>query len=225
MNKIQKISGHVIGLSLILMAAAAFWSMGSLLGEFQTADSVHQYELLKENQGDLSNHLNAWIVIIILDLLVSIAIITRYHRVHPTRAVLTGVVRLIYTFILVVAYSSLSLGLTSFNTGVTIAEFGQITIYLEEFFSIWNLGLIVFGVHLILWARLISKPKIVERILQVLLFVAGAGYIITSGGPIVWEGYAEYGDTVQAVLMLPMVVGELGMGIFLLIQSIRSKKA
>lgn len=224
MNRIQKTSGIIIGLSLLLMAGAAFWSMGTLLGEYQTSTSVEQFELLKANEEGLGNHLTAWLVIIILDAIISIAIITRYHSSHPTRAVLTGMVRLIYTFILIVAYSSMSLGLEGFHSGVTIAEFEQISTYLGEFFSVWSLGLIVFGVHLILWSRLIVKPKLAERILQVLLFIAGAGYIITSGGPKLLESYSEYADLIQKIFVIPMVLGELGMGIFLLIQGFRSKK-
>lgn len=221
MKSINKYTGIIIGISLLLMAAAAFWSMGSLLGEVQTADSPNRYQLLLAQVDTFNAHLWAWRVIIALDLIVAIAVIVHYHSVNSLRAVMAGGIRLVYTLILIVAFSSLSFSLNGFQSGISVSEFNALNAGLDEFYSIWNLGLIIFGVHLILWARLISKPKLMERILQILLFLGGLGYILTSGGPALSSSYDHYSDLLNAIFILPMVLGELGIGVFLLAKGLK----
>lgn len=223
MNPIKRAAGISIGIGLIIMAGAAFWSVGTLLGPYEAAGSNERFQLLFDNYGSFDAHKQAWSVIALLDVWISIAIILYYHLTNSTRAVLTGGVRIIYTIILFIAISSLELGFDQFYPDITMGQFGKVNTLLEEFYTIWNVGLIAFGVHLILWGRLITKPNILERILQVLLFIAGAGYIVTSGGPFLSDSYADHAEMIQNIFMIPMVLGELGMGIVIMIKSIRGR--
>ncbi len=222
-STVQKVAGVVIGLSLIAMAALAFWSMGNLLGPFQEANSIARFTLLDENKDALDLHYSAWALIGLLDLVVSIALMVYYHSVNPTRAVLTGGVRILYTVVLIVALSSLRLGFGHFYPELSTEQFMEVCSYLDEFFAIWNLGLIVFGVHLILWGRLVPLSSITNKILMVLLILGGLGYLVTSVGPLLYDSYPTYAETLQSLFMIPMVLGELGIGMSILIRSFHSK--
>lgn len=216
--KTQRISGIITGLSLLTMTVISIWAMSSI-GSLQEATTTQRFSILMELSPDtLNSVITGWNAIAVLDVIVSIALIVYYHKTNSLRSVLSGTIRLVYTGFLVVATSSLSMAFGQFNVDMNMGEFEVISQYISEFYSLWNIGLIVFGLHLVLWARLASKVGWPRRILKVLLYLGGVGYVLTSGGPYAFEQYAEYSSTVLAIFMLPMVVGEVGMGISLMVK-------
>jgi hypothetical protein len=54
----------------------------------------------------------------------------------------------------------------------------QVLLFLNAFYDIWALGLIVFGFHLLILGYLVFKSNYIPRILGVLLMVAGISYLI-----------------------------------------------
>jgi hypothetical protein len=83
--------------------------------------------------------------------------------------------------------------------------FGQI----NQFRDIWQLALILFGLHLLLIGRLAWRSGRVPRVLAALVAIAGAGYLADSIGPLLSSGY-----TVQ--LTSVAFIGEVALMVWLL---------
>jgi len=63
-----------------------------------------------------------------------------------------------------------------------------------SFSTIWVVGLILFGVHLLLIGYLAYRCGFVPRFLGILLVVAGLGYLVDGFGTVLASGYSTIGQ-------------------------------
>lgn len=100
-----------------------------------------------------------------------------------------------------------SLGSTGFSIDQRDSEALQ---RIEAYFDIWNVSLVVFGLHLVLIGYLAFRSGYVPRVLGVLLAVAGAGYLVDSLGGLLVEDYSLSVGAVtfigEALLMVWLLV-------------------
>lgn len=93
-----------------------------------------------------------------------------------------------------------------------------IMLFLQAFESIWSVGLIVFGFHLMIVGYVTFKSESIPRIISILVVFASAGYIIIHSLTLL----LSQNDTVLSILNIlftvPMIAGELGLGIWLLVK-------
>jgi hypothetical protein len=94
----------------------------------------------------------------------------------------------------------------------------QIMLYLDSFNYTWLIGLIFFGLHLLLLGYLIIKSGFIPKIIGVLLFVAGIGYLVDSFAFFLYPSYESVKDIFQMIVILPGVIGEFSFTIWLLIK-------
>jgi hypothetical protein len=97
-------------------------------------------------------------------------------------------------------------------------------LYLSAFNSIWSLGLIVFGIHLLIIAYLILKSDFIPRFLGVLLVIAALSYVLIHSMYLFLPQYQTTTMLIEKILSLPMTAGELGFGIWLLIRGGKKSK-
>lgn len=92
-----------------------------------------------------------------------------------------------------------------------------------SFNTTWLIGLIFFGLHLIILGYLIFKSGYIPKILGVLLFIAGVGYLIDSFAIILLPNYNDYKETFMMIVLLPGIIGELSFTIWLLAKGFKIK--
>ena len=95
---------------------------------------------------------------------------------------------------------------------------------LNAFNYMWLVGLIFFGVHLLFLGYMIYKSEIFPRIIGILLFIAGAGYLTDSFANFMLPSYNDYKDIFMIAVVVPGVVGELSLTFWLLFKSGRLKE-
>jgi hypothetical protein len=123
---------------------------------------------------------------------------------HPKMAALSGLLRLIYSFILTYAVIQLIKPLTTENA---IEAFSTI----ESFESIWSFGLILFGFHLVFTG--LASMNYSPKTISILLVFAGLSYVLVHS----LDTFTNVDiTTLTTILMLPMTIGELGFGAWLL---------
>jgi hypothetical protein len=83
----------------------------------------------------------------------------------------------------------------------------------------WLTGLVFFGIHLLALGTLILEAASVPRFIGYLLILAGAGYLADSFAHFMLPDYAAYQDLFTAIVVLPGVVGELSLTVWLLVRS------
>ncbi|MBV7336693.1 DUF4386 domain-containing protein [Chloroflexi bacterium TSY] len=72
---------------------------------------------------------------------------------------------------------------------------------------------------------MVIKSGYVPRVIGFLIVLASFGYIITNSGNLLLPHYANYIASIETVFVLPMIVGELGLGLWLLLKGGRGESA
>ena len=93
-----------------------------------------------------------------------------------------------------------------------------VLLFLNAFDGIWSIGLVVFGLHLFLLGYLVYRSGYVPNILGFLLIIASFGYLLTDGANLLLPNNEALISTLEMIFMLPMIIGEVGLALWLLLK-------
>lgn len=211
--KNQRRIAIITGISLVLMAIFGIFSLGYAYTQF---DNPEQSEFLKDiilaNMGLYQSMLIGILIIIILDFIVSYTLYKYFENDNKKMSLLSGIIRVIYTLIFVIAtyYLTKNLNTNELTNQKVISNY-------HKFQTIWNSGLVIFGFHIILIGWLMKLHHKIPKILWSITLLAGVSYMITSFLKVVSPD-SEFVETLIMILALPMTIGELGLAIWLWIK-------
>lgn len=164
-----------------------------------------------------------WLVIIFMDLIVSWAFYIFLRPINRSYALLAGWLRLLYTTILAIAVSNLVVASNLarenqdlFGDASSVAS--QVMISITSFELIWSFGLIVFGGHLIVVGMVAWRSRKIPTIISIMLVVAGFSYMLVHVMHLIMPQDEGITSMLEMVLGIPMFVGELSFGVWLLIK-------
>jgi Domain of unknown function (DUF4386) len=139
--------------------------------------------------------LAALVVAVILDVVVAWALLTFFEPVDKDLSRLAAWFRLSYAAVFAVAIGQL-LGVLPLLDAAKPTAFtmdqrqAQALLKVQNFLDIWHVGLVLFGLHLVLIGYLAYRSGYVPRVLGVLLVIAGAGYLVDSFAGMFVANYA-----------------------------------
>lgn len=221
----QRQAAIVAGISLLIMAISAAFSFGYVYNLLIIPEDAAVTMQNIMNSGILfRSGVLGWLIILICDVLVAWALYIFLINVNRGLSLLTAWLRLIYTAILGVAVCNFIIVLlltsqTGFTTVFQTEELqAYVLLFLNAFESIWAFGLIVFGLHLLLLGYLVYYSGYIPKILGVLLVIAALSYLIIDVSKLILPQYQDFIPTVEALLSIPMAIGELAFGFWLLIK-------
>ncbi|WP_379154625.1 DUF4386 domain-containing protein [Paenibacillus sp. sgz5001063] len=212
------------GISLIVMAVAAAFSYGYIHGSLMVeGDPAVTFGNLQSSPLLFRAEILGWVLIIACDVVAAWALYTVLKPMQQALSLLGAWLRLSYTAILGVAVSSLVVvSLLTDSRGQVLAGFtlqelqGEMLLFLQAFEVVWSIGLILFGMHLLIVGLLAFISGNIPKLISILLLLAGAGYIVLHMSSLLVPEYEEFIKVVKWVFMLPMTTGELGLGLWLL---------
>ncbi len=208
---------RLTGYSLLLMALIAGFSFGFAFPKIFNSDQ------LDFAQRDLSENLQLYkfmllgiLIVLLLDVLVSYTLYKYFKNDNSNLAMLSCFLRIIYSLIF------------GFATYYLLKNVGQPdnTIAVENYNSFqntWSIGLIIFGIHLLIVGVLMKQHKLIPKILWYLTMIAGASYILVHLLKTTSPQLTELNKTLNTILALPMTLGELGLAVWLVIKGGKSK--
>lgn len=201
------------GLSLVVMAVVAGVAYGYA---FQQLYHPHDGEATLRNflhRRDLYYMvLGGFTLILMLDLLVAWTLYRFFETAHPVLPRMMAATRVLYALFLVVAL--VHWGRMNGSTNAV-----EVTHHIQRFLTIWSLGLIVFGVHLLLLGALILRAPVIPSWMGYLAAFAGLSYVAIHTLHALWPGFALYQAKVETVLGLPLALGELCLALWLLVKA------
>jgi hypothetical protein len=160
------------GLGLALMAAlAAFGVFGATAPLITPGDPTRTAQDILGSQGLFRWGVACLILVVVLDLVVAAALLTLFLPVNRGLARLAAWFRVAYAAVYLVAILQLVLALD------LLADPEQAMRAINAYTTIWLVGLILFGVHLLLIGYLAYRSGFMAKVFGVLLVVAGLGYI------------------------------------------------
>lgn len=213
----------VAGIAILIMTIAAVVATNMTIQRLivpgnavATTDNIQSSEILFR-VGVFS-----WLIILICDVLAAWGLYVFLKPVNRSLSLLTAWFRLGYVVILGAALLNYIVVMLLVRGDAYLAAIGsdqlqaQVLLFLNGFHETWSLGLVVFGLHILLLGYLAFTSGYIPKIFGVLLFIAFVGYSFSNAANLLFPSYGNYKTTVDLVFILPMVVGEPGLAVWLL---------
>jgi hypothetical protein len=133
----------------------------------------------------------SFLIVAILDIIVAWALYILLKPANQSLSLLAAWFRVVYSAIFAVALVNL-LSVLQLLPGAGISGFetaSQVMLSLGAFQSGWDMGLVIFGLHLVVLGFLAFKSGYIPKWLGILLVIAGLGYMVDSIGKFLLPGY------------------------------------
>ena len=216
---------------LVLFVLGIFANFIVREGLIEPGDATTTAANIVGSEGLFRLGLVSFLVIFVVDLVIAWALYIFFRNVNKDLSQLTAWFRLVYTVFLGVAaiffFEALQLlsrpdYLTVFDTGQLDAQALQA---LEAFNYTWLIGLLCFGIHLILLGYLIIRSGYVSKILGYVLIVAGTAYGIDTLANALLANYDDFATVFLMIVAVPSVIGELWLGLWLLLRAGKAQES
>lgn len=207
----QKMAKRITGISLVLMTVLAGIVMTIFMQPIFDKTILNQPLLANYIIENFHYSVLIWILICVLDGIVSWGLYRSYSNKKNAKTM--AAFRWIYTFIL--GFAILNLFSASHFTIDKLILFSE---EVKQFQSIWQIGLIIFGLHLIFLSKIVCNKSLIQKTIAILLLIAGIGYIVTNLLNFFYSDYLSIKEPVEGAFMIPMIFGELGLAVYLLFQ-------
>ncbi|GAB7015909.1 DUF4386 domain-containing protein [Methanogenium cariaci] len=135
------------------------------------------------------------IIVIILDLLVAWALYVLLMPVNQSLSLLMAWFRLVYAMIFAFSLIFLVMVLLLLSGADYLTVFETDQLHAQVMFSLnmfresWAIGLVFFGLHLVLLGYLVFKSDYIPGILGILLIVAGLSYLVDTVGTVLFPDF------------------------------------
>jgi len=208
------------GWSLILMAILAGFSFGFVFPKIYDASNL---DLAQDNMManvDLYQQMIIGIILVILlDIFVSFTLYWYFKNTHKQLAFTSFVLRMIYSFVFAVAtfYLAKSIGQENLSNAIIVENY-------QLFQLLWSIGLVIFGVHLLTIGVLMKLHAFVPKVLWYLTLIAGVSYMLVHILKVAAPQMLEFNNMLEAILGLPMALGELLLAVWLVAKGGKQEK-
>jgi len=173
-------SALAAGVGLLVMAAVAVFANFLVLENLVTpGDAATTAKDVLASKGLFQWGIAGWFLIAALDVMVGWALFRALAPVDRRLSLAGAWARVLYGGVLMVATTQLvqGLGLLGDASSSNSAVQAQALNKFEAFTTIWHLGLILFGVHLLLVGLLAYRSGYMPKLVGAVVFVAGFGYL------------------------------------------------
>lgn len=207
---------------LVIFVLAIFANFFVVNGLVETGDAAATARNIADSEGLFRAGLVAFAIVFVVDVVVAWALFILFRGVGRDVSLLAAWFRLVYTVFLGVAliFFFVALQLLSGDRYLDAFGPGQIDAHallaVDAFNYAWLIGLVCFGVHLIVIGWLVVASRWTSPALGYLLMVAGTAYIVDTLARAVLADYADVENVFLAVVAVPSVVGELWFTVWLL---------
>ncbi|TWT05602.1 DUF4386 domain-containing protein [Planococcus sp. CPCC 101016] len=163
-----------------------------------------------------------FIIVLLLDVVVSWSLYILLRQVNKNLALLAAGLRLVFTAIFAAAmFNFLSVlqlirGEMYLGAMETSQLQAQVMLLIDAFNNGWLIGLVFFGFHLLLIGYLVFKSKFMPKTIGILVMLAGLGYLIDNFAQVLFSNYNDYATIFLLIVAVPGVIGELVLAIWLL---------
>ena len=220
--KTERKSALIVGVALIVMAVAAAFSFGFVHNTLVVpGDSETTFNNLSASKSLFSLEVLGWIIILICDVAVSLALYSFFKSVNRKLSFNAAAVRLVYSAILGVAIFYLVQVLNSLPGTEDLTN--EVMSNLNTFKTVWSVGLIIFGIHLFLLGLLAIKSRFIHNIWGILLVFAGISYSVLQAFYFIFPDFESHIKMAENILSLPMAFAEIGFAIWLIIRGGKPK--
>ena len=221
----------VTGIAIVVMAVAAVFATDVVLGRLIVpGDAAATFHNIKASETLYRTGIFSWLIILICDVLAAWGLYVFLKPVNKSLSLLMAWFRLVYAAILGAALLNCVDVLLLVRGADQLAAWGvdrlqeHVLLSINAFDGLWSIGLVVFGFHILVLGYLTYKSGYTPKIFGVLLMIAFLGYLIIHSANLLIPDYGNYIKIIEWILLIPMVIGELGLAIWLLFKGGRDRQ-
>lgn len=217
----QRAAALTAGIALIIMTLASFFSYGYVHASLVLqGDASATFHNIMSSTALFKTEILGWLMILIADIVVAWAFYMVLKPIHQGLSLLGAWFRLIYTAILGIAILNLLFVLlltgSADHSAISDQLQTQAMLYVRAFDAIWSMGLIIFGGHLLIIGYVTLRSTNIPKIISILLLLAGTGYMLVHLCNVFLPQYEGIKTMLTYVFTVPMIAGELGLGLWML---------
>lgn len=217
------LAARIAGVSYLLIYALAIFANFMVVEAMVVSDdAAATVANITESIGMFRLGLIAFLVVFLLDVIVSWALHMVFRRVDRDVSLVTAWFRLTYTVFLGAGLVYFFEVLQLLGNAEYVAALGseqvnaQVMMSLNSFETTWLIGLAAFGIHLVLLGSLAMRSGWVPRAMTWLLIAAGVAYVVDTAAHGLLSGYESYASLFLAIVAIPSMIGEGWLGLWLL---------
>ncbi len=214
-----------------LFALAIFANFFVREGLIVSGDSAATAANIAESEGLFRLGLVSFMAVFVIDVVVAWALYIVFRRANRDLSLVAAWFRVVYTVFLGVALVFFFQALQLLGDSDFLAVIGseqreaQALVALDTFNSAWLIGLVAFGIHLILLGYLIARSGAAPRVLGWVMIVAGMAYVVDTVAHSLLSNYVDYEGLFLALVVVPSVIGEGWFGLWLLAKGGKDQNA
>lgn len=222
MKQLAKISG----ISYLIIFLAGFYAnfvvLESLIDQANASITAANFI---NNHGQFRNGLLGFVGMLLFDLVLVWSLFGITKSISKNTSYITSFFRLLHALLFGFALFKLwqihKLTYKAINTTTFQSSVAEL---LFDFDTLWTIGLIFFGIHLIFLAYLVFKSTYMPTALGLLLLLGAIGYIIDGMAKLFSSNYNDYKDIFEVIVVMPSVIGEFSFTVWLLIKGFKKQR-
>ena len=186
---------YTAAFGLLAMAVLApIAQFGILATLIVPADPAATAAKIAGSQALFGGAIAAFLAVAALDVVVALALYVLLRPVNRSLALATTALRVVYAAVFAVALLSLwnviAVLSPSGAAAPSAAVTSQVASSIESFNTVWDIGLAIFGVHLLGLGALLVRAPSFGRVIGALVVIAGVGYMVDSLGRLLVVDYS-----------------------------------
>jgi len=223
MKQIAKISGIAYLMIFIAGFYANFAVLESLIDSSNPSITTANFI---NNHSQFGNGLLGFVLMLAFDVILVCSLFSLTKSISKKISYLASFFRLLHALFFGIALFKLwKIFQLTFNETNSEVLQQSVTELLLDFDTLWTVGLLLFGIHLIVLGYLAIKSTQIPKALGVLLMLAAIGYIIDGTAKLSMPNYIDYKDVLEIIVIMPSVIGEFSFTVWLLIKGFKKQRA
>lgn len=180
---------------------------------------------LINNHSQFRNGLLGFVMMLFFDALLVWSLFGLTKSISKNISYLASFFRLLHTLFFGVALFKLwNIYQITFSANNALALRNRVFKLLLDFDTLWTVGLVFFGTHLIIVGYLGIKSHYLPNSVSLLLFLAAMGYIIDGMAKLFMPNYFDYKEIFEVIVIIQSVIGEFYFTVWLLIKGFKKQK-
>ena len=213
----QRRAALIAGLAYVIITVLSLFAISVLDGPTEPDNPAATVENIVNSEVLFRSGLAAFIIVLIADVVVAWALYVFFQRTSRELSLFAAWFRLVYVAIAAAAMLNLFVILqlvdgTGYSTALEKGQRdAQVMLSLDAYNYGFFLGLVSFGVHLLLLGFVMVKSDYAPSILGILVALAGLGYVVINLARVVLPNYRDYEDLLLLLLAVLAAPGEFGL--------------
>lgn len=221
---------RITGIGYLLIFVTGFYANFYTLEKLVIQDNALATTHAVFAQIDLfTRGLLSFIAMIVIDILLAAPLYALLKNTNEKLALFSSALRAVNGTIFAVAlYSLLEIKQWYVFSNADAQQVAQEVMFAFQMFQkMWSIALLFFGIHLLLLGYLFIRSTHFPTILGGFVMLAGVSYCIDCFAQIGFNQYVEYQDIFENMVVVPAVIGEFSLTLFLLFKNpkIAAKRA